>query len=163
MVKSITLHTLEKEARKIVELTKASESPNADKKLAAQIEKFEDALFSISYQHRLLFLNAAKATIKKIRFDKALRGKLLKAVETEDKLLVKVAAAKTPDLKVFGEKGRVKTPDLKAFGEKERVESKILKLLEPKISLLNEESEKVANLLYEICEKAYYLSLVSFI
>lgn len=148
MVKSITLHTLEKEARKIVELTKASESTNADKKLAAQIEKFKDVLFSISYQHRLLFLNAAKATIKKIRFDKALRGKLLKAVETEDKLLVKVAA--------------VKTPDLKEFGEKERVESKILKLLEPKISLQNEESEKVANLLHEICEKAYNLSLVSF-
>ena len=149
MVKSITLHTLEKEARKIVEITKASENPNAAKKLATQIEKFEDALFSVSYQHRLLFLNAAKVTINKIRFDKALRGKLLKAAETEDKLLVKVAVTKTPDLKTSG--------------EKERVESKILKLLEPKILLLNEESEKVANLLYEICEKAYYLSLVSFI
>ena len=108
MVKSITLHTLEKEARKIVELTKASESPNAAKKLATQIEKFEDALFSISYQ-------------------------------------------------------AAKTPDLKTSGEKEHIKSEILKLLEPKISLLNEESEKVANLLYEICEKAYYLSLVSFI
>ena len=43
----------------------------------------------------------------------------MKAVETEDKLIVKVAVTKTPDLKTSG--------------EKERVESKILKLLEPKI------------------------------